>query len=124
MNNYIIDPAILYWINTLDLLQTVMGVIGFFFGAGFVVCLVGFIYNTSEAEEYTENERYAKVCQKWMIVSGIICVICMVAAIFIPGKTTSVEMLVARTATFDNVNWSVQQVKEIVDYIVNAIKGI
>lgn len=124
MNNYIIDPAIFYWINTLGLLQTVMSVISFFLGVGFIICLVGFIYNTSEAEEYTENERYAKVFKKWMIVSGIICVICMAAAIFIPGKTTSIEMLIAKTATFDNVNWSVQQVKEIVDYVVNAVKGI
>lgn len=124
MNNCIIDPAIFYWINTLDFLQTVMGVISFFLGAGFVICLVGLIYNTSEAEEYTKNERYVKVFKKWMIVSGIICVICMAAAIFIPDKKTGTEMLVARMATLDNVNWSVQQVKEIVDYITKAIKGI
>lgn len=47
----------------------------------------------------------------------------IILSVFIPSKQTSIEMMVARTATFDNVDWSVQQVKEIVDYIVNALKG-
>jgi len=48
----------------------------------------------------------------------------IIFSIFIPGKTTSVEMLIAKTATFDNVNLSVQQIKDVVDYIVQAIKTI
>ena len=54
-----------------------------------------------------------------LIVGGVLVLI----SIFIPRKQTSVEMLVAKTATFDNVNWTVQQVKEIIDYIVSALKG-
>ena len=44
--------------------------------------------------------------------------------VFFPDKETSMQMLVAKTATFDNVNWTVAQVKEVIDYIVAAIKSI
>ena len=61
--------------------------------------------------------------KKWMLFFLIPGLIFVLISIFVPGKTTSVEMLVAKTATFDNVNWTVQQVKEIIDYIVVSLKG-
>lgn len=75
-------------------------------------------------KRYNDQRILANMYKKWMIL----CLICgcafVVTSIFIPGKTTSVEMLVARTATFENVDWTVQQVKEVVDYIVSALKGV
>lgn len=124
MNQFIIDPQVFYWINVFGILQTVLGVIGGLLMIAFIGFACGFIYNKIEGEYYDNNRRYVKPCKKWMIVFGILGVLFCTAAVFIPGKSTGIEMLVARTATFDNVNWSVQQVKEIVDYIVNAMKGI
>lgn len=125
MENYVINPQVFYWINVLSILQTVFAVIGGVFATSFLCLVAGWIYNAAQAKNgYEDNEDYMKVCRTWAIVTGIIGFVLITVSIFIPGRTTSIEMLIAKTATFDNVNWSVQQVKDLVDYIVHAIKGI
>jgi len=123
MTNYIIDPQIFYWINILGILQTVFGIFGGIFAAISIGLACGWIYNACQAKYY-DNKYYMKIFKKWTIISGVSGLIMLVASIFIPGRTTSIEMLIAKTATFDNVNWSVQQIKDIVDYIIQAIKTI
>ncbi len=144
MTNYIIDPAVFYWINVLSIIQTVCAVIGGFALTGFITLFVVYAmkrYGLSEPDKPCEDdsyemkryERYLKDYEdernnlqrirKYMMTALIVGGLLVVLSIFIPGKQTSVEMLVARTATFDNVDWTVQQVKEIIDYIVKALKG-
>lgn len=124
--NYVIEPTVFYWINVFSILQTVLAIFGATFTIASICLLIGYICNKSEYEygKYSENKRYMQTCKKWLTITGPIGIVLVLASIFIPGRTTSIEMLIARTATFDNVNWSVQQIKEIVDYIVNAMKTI
>jgi len=125
MENYVINPQVFYWINVLGILQTVFAVIGGVFATAFLCLVAGWIYNAVQAKNgYEDNENYMKVCRTWAIVTGFVGFVLITASIFIPGRTTSIEMLIAKTATFDNVNWTVQQVKDMVDYIVHAINGI
>lgn len=125
MTNYVIDPKVFYWMNVFGILQTVFAIFG---GACVMASLglaAGWIYNSCEVNRgYESNLVYLKVCRRWTIVTGIIGFVFVTAAIFIPGRTTSIEMMVAKAATFDNVNWTVQQIKDVVDYIVQAIKSI
>ena len=44
--------------------------------------------------------------------------------VFIPNKQTIIEMMIAKKATYDNVSWTIEQVKEAVDYVISAIKEI
>lgn len=137
MNNYIIDPAVFYWMNVLGALQTVLAIVGaFLIVAGFIF-VFGYYYQKNEAIDYKWDDKVAKHVKvidpddmaiaktllKWAKITIPFSIICIIASIFIPGKVTSIEMLVARTATFDNVNMTVDGVKELVDYIVNAIKS-
>lgn len=125
MENYAINPQVFYWINVLSVLQTALAIIGTVFATGFVCLAVAWVYNAIEVKKgYECNEAYMKVCKTWAIVTGIIGFILITASIFIPGRTTSIEILIAKTATFDNVNWTVQQVKDVVDYIITAIKSV
>lgn len=125
MQNFIIDPKIFYWINVLGIMQTVAADVGAVCLTLFICLAIGWAYNTDEVKRGCKsNVYYMKACKRWTIVTGIIGLILIIASIFIPGKTTSIEMLVARTATFDNVNWTVQQVKEVVDYIVKALQSV
>lgn len=117
--NYIIDPAVFYWINVLGILQTCMAIFGgLLIFAGIVLLLARWHCDDDiyVADKCNLMAKWAKVC----IPLGIVMII---ASIFIPGKVTSIEMLVARTATFDNLNLTVDGVKELIDYIVNAIKS-
>lgn len=144
--NYIINPSVFYWINVMSVLQTVLGLISGFLLTGSFTLAVFYVckrYTLSLPDEpenknsaydvdrykrymkdYEEDVEHIAMLRKWMIVTAIIGAVFALAAVFIPGKQTSIEMLVARTATFDNVNWTVQQVKEVIDYIVGALKGV
>jgi len=125
MTNYVIDPQVFYWMNIFGILQTVFAILGGICIAGFICTTIGWIYNSCEVKRgYDQNTVYLKECKRWAIVTGIVGLILLTASIFIPGRTTSIEMMIAKVATFDNVNWTVQQVKEVVDYITQAIKGI
>jgi len=149
MNSYIIDPSVFYWMNVLSIAQTVCAVIGAVFITGSIIFAVSYFYETytnSEPEKPDEQddcycssydkERYrnamkeykhtlelTKKFKTWFIVTLIVGIILCLSSMFIPSKNTSIEMLVARTATFDNVDWTVAQVKEIIDYIVSTLKG-
>lgn len=146
MNNYIINPAVFYWINVFDTLKTICGVIGGLLLAGFLVLFVLWAYKKwdlrpeprkpennedryamrdyqREMDDYQQDLGCIVTLRKYMLMTMIIGGLLVTISIFIPGKQTSIEMLIARTATFDNVDWTVQQVKEVVDYIVNALKG-
>ena len=125
MTNYIIDPNAFYWMNVFGIMQTILGVFGGACAIAFVCFLIGWTYNSWEAKRgYESNLFYLKECRKWAIITGIVGFVLITASIFIPGRTTSIEMMIAKAATFDNVNWTVQQVKDVVDYIVQAIKDI
>ena len=144
MTNYIIDPAVFYWINVLSIIQTVCAVIGGFALTAFIALFITFLckrYWLSEPEKPDKDSRYdveryqremriyendlkdLRMTKKYMVIALVAGGLMILVSIFIPSKQTSVEMLIARTATFDNVNWTAQQVKEIIDYIVSALKG-
>lgn len=144
MTNYIIEPDVFYWINVLSLMQTALAVIGGFMLTAFIALFITHIYKRyglSEPEKPDKDSRYdmeryqremhyyendlkdLRMIKKYMMITLVAGSLMVLVSIFIPGKQTSVEMLVARTATFDNVDWTVRQVKEIIDYIVSALNG-
>lgn len=153
MSNHIIDPAVFYWMNVLSIVQTVCAVFGAIILIGGISLVIYYIYqmqglskpekpgepskNYSEYEYDRDVKRYEehmrsyerdllkiKQTSNWAVITMVIGLVMVLMAIFIPSKQTSIEMLVARTATFDNVDWTVAQVKEIIDYIVSALKGV
>lgn len=126
--NYFIDPSVFYWINVLAGAQTLFGVFGGITLIGGVAFIVGAIYNKYQiiywGEKSSDNKQYLKVCTRGARICMTIGILLFLGFVFFPDKETSMQMLVAKTATFDNVNWTVAQVKEVIDYIVTAIKSI
>lgn len=124
MNNYIIDPSVFYWLHTLSDLKTLATVLAISLIISTFVLAGMWIYNYCEFEEYEldRNKHYYVLCRRLTFTIGIIGILCLLAAVFLPDVQTSTEMLVARTATYDNVNWTVDQVKEVIDYIVKALQ--
>ena len=127
MNNYIIDPQVFYWINTVSAIKIACGIFGGFLCVGGIIAVCGYLYNHYNSIHYsnqTDYVKYMKIARKCAIVCITIGIVFVLGCIFIPDKGTSVEMLISKTATFDNVNWGVEQIKELVDYIIKAIKTI
>lgn len=128
MTDYIIDPAIFYWLNVLNIVY-ILTVITFIFGIIFTfvgfICNIVYMYNfRAYPSVYEHGDEVAKIWHKVAIVSSIVSAISGLIMIFVPDKTTSIEMLIARTTTYENAQLTVQGIKEVVDYIVQAIKSI
>ncbi len=131
MNNYVIDPQVFYWINTIDNFKEFCKTASALLFVGFVIALVAYFYNRYTVSLYTEDTNEYKSYKKAMDMATAICINCGVivislvfAWIFLPSKETSIQMLVAKTATFENFDWTAAQIKEMIDYIITAIKTI
>ena len=61
---------------------------------------------------------------RFLIIPAAIAIVSILMLTFLPDKETMIEMAVAKYATRDNVAWSVDQIKSIVDYIVQAMQSI
>ena len=118
--NYIINPSWFYWLGIANGTKTMFFVIAGIAAVGTVFGLVLMAttieYGTND-EDYKNGKRIAKVC-------GIIAVVFALVGMLIPSKQTMIEMMVAKFATYENAQWTVDAVKSVVDYIVEAIKSI
>lgn len=124
MTTYVINPSTLYWFNVLSSLKELTTVLACFCGVGTAACAFVWVYNYTEWIEYERerHKKYAHAGRRATISLGIATIVLIAAAIFLPSQETSVEILVAQTLTHENINWTVGQVKEIVDYIVKALQ--
>ena len=114
MTEPIINSMVLYWIGTLDAVDTF---------AKIMVIIIGviFIYNLDMMSKFKDNKRYHKIYKACLIVSGILFLMFAMAAILIPDKTTMIEMMIAKYVTRENIQLTTDGIKEVADYIINAI---
>lgn len=116
--NYIINPSWFYWLGVANVIK-VMACIFIFF------CVVGAIVVSGCAGvEYDKDDDEYKALMKWRTVFVVIALICLLLTIFVPSKTTLIEMQVARYATYENAQWTVESIKSAVDYIIEAVKSM
>ena len=125
MSNYIIDPSIFYWMKVLDTVHILSCV---FFSFGVIAVIVGVSCYTVSMYDYRTyshlRDNYELLAKNWkkvVIISGIISVICGILMIFLPNKTVILEMLIAKTITSENIQFTIKEIKEVVDYIVEAV---
>ena len=115
--NYIVDPSWVYWMNISDVMKWMFLIIG---GAGLVVMFIAFPICCVEAYD---KEDY-KAIRKWAIPVVSVSAFLFLAGVFIPSKETLITMKVAELETKENIALTAQQLKEIVDYIINALKEL
>lgn len=124
--NYIIDPKWVYWIGVCE-------------NAGFFVYVIGAIlaivsigawvaYAFWRVEDYCcgddDEIKFNKNFIKWNVIATISSILFFAIGSFIPSQDTLVMMKVAEIATYENVGLTVDKLKEITDYIIEAIKSI
>ena len=112
--NYIINPSWFYWLNVADTLKFVM--------IATVICEILLMFPIAIwFDELTLEEKKRKRLIKAAIVVFLVCAL---GAIFVPSKQTLIEMQVAKFATYENAEWTVDTIKSAVDYIVEAVNSI
>lgn len=113
---YIINPSWFYWLNVVDAVRGVAcGYFILFIIAAIITLLTFFVADIPFREIET-----SRPCV-FLFIGFVVAVLVLV---FVPSKETLVEIQVARLATYDNVAMTVDGIKSVVDYIVNAIKTI
>ena len=115
--NYIVDPSWVYWMNISNVMKIMCLIIG---GVGIMAMIIAVPVSLAEA---FDEEDYATI-RKWSIPIASVSIILILAGVFIPSKETLITMKVAELATKENITLTAQQLKEIVDYIINALKEL
>lgn len=133
--DYIVNPSWFYWLNTIEAFRyiffalltclvitsiviLVVLAIAFFEGKDFKDRLDEDGNPTdSDWKTYLITKRLAKIILPITIILAIIIA-------FIPSKETIISMMIAKYATKTNVNMTIEGIKSIVDYIINAMKEI
>ena len=114
MNEYIINPAWFYWIDIVSGIKIIMALLAV---AALIATLITALISFDETDTDT-SKNFEKKALKMLIVT----IVCIIIALFIPSKEILIEMQIAKYATWENAEWTADAIKDVVDYIVNAIK--
>jgi hypothetical protein len=118
--NYIIHP---FWIYAIQLIGSLPG---FFSFIGLAFILVGIVYfillgtgafdpeqRLSEEQQEKEDKKHIKRLKRIAI--------CALIAFFLsgisPNQQTMIGMVIAKTATVENINYATDEVYELIDYL-------
>ena len=109
---YYISPSWIYWINVVGSLRvlfiSLMVICG---GCAIIVFPIAITEDLMEASTFKKLE--ITVCIIFML--SLFCIV------FVPSKEVLIEMEVAKLATKQNVELTVESLKSIVDYIIDAV---
>lgn len=133
--DYIVNPSWFYWLNTIEAFRII------FFGIlvclilASVVILIALALAFFEGKDYKDHldedgnptdpdwKTYLMTKKLAKIILPITIVFAIITA-FIPSKETIISMMIAKYATKTNVNMTIEGIKSVVDYIINAMKEI
>jgi Na+-driven multidrug efflux pump len=109
-----------YWVNVVDTLVVILIVL---LNLAVVACVISGIiaFTTLEYGDDDEDHKAAKRIFKRCFITAVVVAI---AVILIPTKNTLIEMQIARYATYENAEITIDAIKSAVDYIVDAMKSV
>lgn len=119
--DYIINPMWFYWLQIVDSIQGLCGVIAILSGVIGVIMIVFYIASEVDGCTYEEDSRKRL---KGLIKPLAVCfIIAITVAVFIPSKQTLIEMEIAKHATYSNVESIKEQITDAADYILDRLEG-
>ena len=104
--------------NVSDAVKWMSAIIG---GICAVCCVISIPISIFES---VDDHPWNDGVKKWAIPLIVMSMVLVAIAVFAPSKQTLITMKVAELATKENVTLTAQQLKEIVDYIINAMKEL
>lgn len=126
--NYIINPSWFYWLGVVNSMR------GFMLAAFIVaiiiigVALIIIPVNVKLIRDYpsiSDDERkVVRFFTKALKIAIGVCVASVLFLVFVPSKETLIEMMIAKQATYENATWTVDALKNAVDYVVQAIQSL
>lgn len=113
---YVINPSWFYWLNVVDAVRGVACAYVVLFAIAAIITLLTFFVADIPFREIEAS----RPC----VLLSIGFVVAVLVLVFVPSKEALIEIQVARLATYDNVAMTVDGIKSVADYIVDAIKTI
>lgn len=110
---YMISPMWFYWISVINNVIVAFQLVAFISGIALLCCILFIIF--TECEE--EKKNFISIIK--LIVP--VFVISVLGIILIPTREVLIEMQVAKFATTENAQWTLDAIKSAVDYIIQAI---
>lgn len=120
--NPIISPLTIYLINLTDPLRTVVIITAVIMVV--LSILFGIDYTDRKDSASDKNLERAQKSLKKTKKFAWLSILCLFLAIFIPKKTTLIEMIVAQNVTVDNLNAGEEKLKEAIDYLVDKVEEV
>jgi len=118
---YYINPIWFYLIDVCGGLKVLCLVVGIF---ALIVSLVYLVYGMDELKDYEgyeeEWEKCSKLSKKLIIIFSFV----VALGLFLPKESTCVKMMVSSVITKENVEVATEDVKELVDYVVDKINEV
>lgn len=133
--DYIVNPSWFYWLQVISYIQTWVFALAILLTLGSVLAIIFTIleYHLGSEWQFDVDEHGIptdsdyRLYLLWKKVAKIlspIAIVVIIVSLFIPSKETIISMMIAKYATKENLNMSVDAIKSAVDYIVNAIKEV
>ena len=116
MNTPIIDPMIFYWLQVLENLTNVLGTITIIGVVGVIFLLFGALMENNF--DVSARDSYVLRARK-VAMFLIIPILCM---IFVPTKSTMIQMMVASKVTPENIQTSKKFVIDTIVEVKNALE--
>lgn len=127
--NYIVDPSLIYWISISDNIRTfsltilIISAIAVVFGIlGIVIAFD--VYDHSKKKKKQSINKITKA----FYVGLIFLISSTLIYTLVPTKTTLVQMIIAKAATFENVagvyKFTKQEISEAINYIFKGDQKI
>ena len=113
---YIINPMWFYWLSVIDKIVVALYVVSFILGIALLYCLIFVIFS-----DYEEERKKAISIIKLIVP---VLAISVMGIILIPTRDVLIEMQVAKLATTENAQWTLDTIKSAVDYIIQAISSL
>ncbi len=117
--DYIINPYWFYWIKVADTIKgiSICAMVIFLIAAIILAATAHIDYMFEDNNERDAKKKVLFICIVGLFLSALVC-------IFVPSEKTLIEMQIAKLATRNNVDLTIDKIKEIVDYIINAMKEV
>jgi len=120
---YYINPSWFYWIKVIDGIQTAFIVFGVVFGI-LVVCLsIAYFAERSCIFDEDDEQNVARIFL-FLRISIVVFIVAVLGAVFFTNRNTLIEIQIAKYATRENVDTTVESIKSIIDYVVESIGSL
>ena len=119
MESYIINPLWFYWIGVVDGLNVLCYVVSSISAGSLLTLAIVFWVNDGN---YEDDIKIRNAIRPWFMRLGIICLLTVLLAIFIPSKETLIQMELARHATYENASLFLKNIQEATKWIIEELK--